>query len=106
MKPIEIEIENHGDEAVVRLSGEFDLASAREFLRAVAEVHGQAPKVVTVDLSQVSFMGASGLRSLLDLEARSRREGFRLEVVKGPPLVHRVFEMTGVERRLDMVDSR
>jgi anti-sigma B factor antagonist len=105
MGTLEIEIEDRGDAIVVRLAGEFDLSGVRDFHREMVEVQESSPERVIVDLRGLSFMGASGLRSLLDVEGRSRRDGFELVVVKGQPRVQRVLEMTGVDRRLNLVDD-
>jgi anti-anti-sigma factor len=102
---LEIEIEDRGDSIVVRLAGDFDISGVRDFHRAMAEVYDAEPSLVCVDLRGLAFMGASGLRSLLDVQARGRREGYSLVVVKGPPLVQRVLEMTGVDRRLTLLDD-
>jgi anti-anti-sigma factor len=66
-----------------------------------------APEVTTVyvDLRELSFMGATGLRALLDLSNRSARDGFELVVIKGGPLIQRVFEMTGMDTRLALLDA-
>jgi anti-anti-sigma factor len=102
---LEIEIEDRGGTIIVRLSGEFDISGIRDFHRAMMELQERGPKLVCIDLRGLSFLGASGLRSLLDVQARARRDGFSLVVVKGPPLVQRVVEMTGVDRRLTFVDD-
>ena len=104
MGTLEIHIEKGGERAVVRLTGEFDISGVRDFHRALAAIEPGA-QIVCIDLRGLSFLGASGLRSLLDVQTRSRRDGFQLVVVKGPPLVHRVFEMTGIEHRLVMLDD-
>jgi anti-sigma B factor antagonist len=101
---LEIQIEQQGGRVVVRLLGEFDISGIRDFQRAVSTAEDGA-QMVCIDLRGLSFMGASGLRCLLDVQARSRRDGFSLVVVKGPPLVQRVFEMTGVNQRLVMLDD-
>lgn len=105
MGTLEIHLEHSGERVVVRLTGEFDISGVREFHRALAAVEPGA-QIVCIDLHGLSFLGVSGLRSLLDVQRRSRRNSFQLVVVKGPPLVHRVFEMTGIEHRLVMLDDR
>lgn len=104
MGTLEIQIEVRGGRVVVRLIGEFDIAGIRDFQRAFATIP-EGAEIVCVDLRGLSFMGASGLRCLLDVQGRSRRDGFSLVIVKGPPLVQRVFEMTGVDQRLVMLDD-
>jgi anti-anti-sigma factor len=80
---LEIETEAYEHTLTVRLRGEFDLSGIREFRRALMDVRGPEVTTVYVDLRELSFMGASGLRALLDLSNRSARDGFELVVIKG-----------------------
>lgn len=105
MKPLDILVEGASETVVVRLVGEFDIAGVRDFHRVLARVQEGGPTHICVDLRELVFMGATGLRALLDLEVRARRDGFELSVVKGPSPVQRVFEMTGVDRRLTLIDE-
>ncbi|MFL5896266.1 MAG: STAS domain-containing protein [Thermoleophilaceae bacterium] len=105
MKALEIHVDNSSDRISVRLAGEFDISGVRDFHRVLARVQEEAPEGICIDLRELTFMGATGVRALLDLQARARRDGFELTVVKGPRLVQRVFEMTGVDRRLALVDE-
>jgi anti-anti-sigma factor len=103
---LEIEVEQHENKVVIRLGGEFDISGVREFMRTVgAAVNGDGKNIVCVDLRKLSFIGASGLRCLIDLQAQASREGKHLILIKGTPLVHRVFEMTGVDKRIVIVDD-
>ena len=101
MTALEIQVDQLDGRTVVRLSGEFDISGVRQFHRAVTDLDG----MVVVDLRELAFIGAAGLRSLIELQLRSRRDGFDLAVVKGPPLVQRVFDLTGVDKRLHLVDD-
>jgi anti-anti-sigma factor len=102
---LEISTEFGSHTLIVHLAGEFDMSGLRDFQREL--VDARAPEVtrICVDLRELAFLGATALRALLSLEARSRRDGFELFVVKGPPMVQRVFEMTGVDRRLSLVED-
>ena len=62
------------------------------------------PKRVVVDLSDVEFIDSTGLRLIVSADARIRREGRMLELVKGPDRVHRVFRMTLMNERLAFID--
>jgi anti-sigma B factor antagonist len=59
--------------------------------------------VLVFDLSAVEFMDSSGLRTLVSSDERARAKGRRLVVVQGPPPVHRVFEITQLDQRLEIV---
>jgi anti-anti-sigma factor len=102
---LEIEMETREHTVTVRLSGEFDLSGIRDFRRALMDVRAPDVMTVYVDLRGLSFMGASGLRALLELYNRSTRDGFEFFVIKGGPLIQRVFEMTGMDTRLALLDD-
>ena len=104
MNALEIKTESSDHTLIVHLAGEFDMSGLRDFQRELADA--RAPKVtkVCVDLSELAFMGATGLRALLGVQMRAQRDGFKLFVVKGSPVVQRVFEMTGVDRRLALIE--
>jgi len=50
-------------------------------------------------------MDSTGLRVVVSAAGRARDEDRRLAIVKGPEVVQRVFEITRLAERLDMVDS-
>jgi anti-sigma B factor antagonist len=102
---LDIETETREHTVTVRLGGEFDLSGIRDFRRALLNVRAPDVTMVYVDLRGLSFMGASGLRALLELHNRSSRDGFELFVIKGGPLIQRVFEMTGMDTRLTLLDA-
>jgi anti-sigma B factor antagonist len=100
-------IESRDDDGVSRivLTGEFDLAGITHFEAAIAAVEAGDPPVIVVDLGGLQFMDSSGLRSLVTADDRARKAGRRLAIVPGPPQVRRVFEITQLEGRLDLVDD-
>lgn len=81
--------------AVVRVSGELDIASAPRLVSAAAEAAGVGAGPVRIDLSAVTFMDSSGLRGLLDAEREIAAAG-RVAVLGAPSArVTRVLEMVG-----------
>jgi anti-sigma B factor antagonist len=58
-----------------------------------------------VDLSGLHFMDSSGLRALVMADQRAKKAGRRLAIVPGPPAVRRVFEITQLEGRLDLIEN-
>jgi anti-sigma B factor antagonist len=87
------------------LDGEFDLASVPLFEDEIAAVEAAAPAVILVDLSGLRFLDSSGLRALVTADERARSTGRRFAIVPGPPAVRRVFEITQLDRRLDLVED-
>jgi anti-sigma B factor antagonist len=105
MSELTIETREAGDVTHVVLFGEFDLAGIEHFEAALATAEARAPGVLLVDLSGLEFMDSSGLRALVMADQRAREAGRRLAIVPGPPPVRRVFEITQLDERLDLVES-
>jgi anti-anti-sigma factor len=81
------------DHAVLTVRGEFDLATAPEFCRALLRAIDMPVTALTVDLSYVTFLDSSGIHSLVTAQntAREGGLGFRLESV--PRHVRKVLEV-------------
>jgi len=91
------------DGHLVRVSGEVDLASAPQ----LSEVLGQfANGTLRVHLSAVTFLDASGLRTLLHAHRDAQRAGRRM-IICGPlvPLVQQTIEVTGLDDVLDFDET-
>ena len=58
-----------------------------------------------VDLSKLSFLDSTGLRCIVTADERAREEGRRIVIVRGPDAVQRVFAITRLDERLEMVDD-
>jgi anti-sigma B factor antagonist len=89
-----------GRYARVEPRGELDLSTVDVLTRAVGEAVDDGAAAVTVDLRALTFIDSSGLRFLLTLAERSRRDGFDLDLTPGPPSVMRLFELTRTQHVL------
>jgi anti-sigma B factor antagonist len=89
-----------GYRLVVR--GEVDLATAPTLADRVTEAERDRPRALEVDLAEVSFMSAAGVRVLLDAAHRAQSEGRRLVVVNPQPPIRRLFALLEVDRLLDI----
>ena len=93
------------DETVVLVfTGVLDLETVRAAEAAIADAEQHRPNRIVIDLSEVEFIDSTGLRLIVSADARIRREGRQLELVKGPDRVHRVFRMTLMNERLAFID--
>jgi anti-anti-sigma factor len=102
---LRIDTRNDNGVAVVALSGEFDLAGVERFEAELRRLESESPGVLVVDLTDLQFMDSSGLRALVMADQRARRTQRRLAIVPGPPAVRRVFEITQLDGRLELVES-
>jgi anti-anti-sigma factor len=94
-----------GRTTVVRLHGELDIAACEPFEQELARVRNDGARTLVVDLSGLEFIDSSGLRSLLKNDADLRDAGLQLVIVRGPPPVQRVFQITRTDDRLAFVDN-
>ena len=93
-----------GRAAVVTPVGEVDLVTADDVRARLVEAARVARRVV-LDLRQVTFMDSSGLRLLVEMQQAAIDDGFHLAVVRGPASLERLFQVTGLDARLDLHDD-
>ena len=79
----------------IALSGELDLAGARQLEMHLDEAERESPERLVIDLRDLSFIDSTGLRLLLQADARARERGCELVLRRGEATVQRVFEVTG-----------
>ncbi|WP_024287442.1 anti-sigma factor antagonist [Cellulomonas sp. KRMCY2] len=87
---------------IVYVVGEVDIASAPSLRRALTRVAAEPTSQVVVDLSGVTFMDCSGLRPLLEAEARL---GSRLRLRAVPPRVAELLRLTGLQTSFHVVND-
>jgi len=104
MRTLSVETRWDGDRVTVILTGELDLSTAARVEQALADVEEKQPGTLVLDLRTLAFMDSTGLRVVLAADGRARRDGRRLEVIPGPPQVHRVFRIALLDRRVAFVD--
>jgi anti-anti-sigma factor len=92
-----IEVRPVGDDVVAMIiHGDVDLTEAGE-LRAVLNDACTGPHhTVVVDLSEVCFMGSSGMGVLAEVHHRLATEGRQLLVEHAAPAIATAFEIAGV----------
>jgi anti-sigma B factor antagonist len=105
MDQLEITTERHEGQMRMALVGELDIASAPQFEEGLTEAENDAPGVLVLDLRGVEFIDSTGLRAVIAADERARSAGRRFVVVRGPAAVERVFSVTQLDQRLDLVDD-
>ena len=106
MTILEVATAARGDgEVQIELRGELDLSTVGKVEEELRRVEGNAPQVVVLDLSGLSFLDSSGLRCVVRGDVRAKEAGRRLVLVRGPDAVQKVFEITRLEERLEIIDD-
>jgi anti-anti-sigma factor len=91
--------------ARIRVFGEMDLAVVDWVDREMSRAESTDAAEIMLDLDELEFLDASGIRLLLALNTRSQSNGGRLRIRRArSPHVRRVIELTGVEDALPFVD--
>jgi anti-anti-sigma factor len=91
--------------SVIAVRGDMDVASIEPLDAALEQALAGAPPRVTVDLRGVGFVDSSGLRFLLRANARSRNEGWTLEIYRPGETAIKALAVTGVLELLPFVDA-
>jgi anti-sigma B factor antagonist len=102
---LEIETLDRDGLVHVALRGELDLSTVSKVQDELKRVEQSSPPTVVLDLSKLSFLDSTGLRCIVTADERARQAGRRIVLVRGPEPVQRVFTITRLEERLEMVDD-
>jgi anti-anti-sigma factor len=97
---LEVRTDCSGDEHVIELAGELDLDGAERVTQELLRAEATDARRIILDLSRLRFIDSTGIRLILAADARSRTDGNRLVLIRGPRAVHRVFELTATDERL------
>jgi anti-sigma B factor antagonist len=95
-----IEVEREPGRVRVRPVGELDLATVSTLERELARVRESGVDCVVLDLRGLTFMDSTGLSLTLRWALESSRDGFDFSLVRGEGAIRRLFELTGMDRRL------
>ena len=106
MAILDLSTENGPDETVrLSLTGELDISSAPRLEDELVQVEAACPPAIMLDLRGLEFMDSTGLRTIVAADARAREQGRRLTIVRGPDAVQRIFSVTKLDERLEIVDD-
>jgi anti-sigma B factor antagonist len=98
--------EGQGDGvAVLSMDGDLDLSRSGEIGRAIQRAESLQPGVLVLDLRRVTFLDSTMLREIVAAHLRARRQGRRLAVAAASEAVRRVFRITLLECRVEIVDD-
>jgi anti-sigma B factor antagonist len=91
--------------ALLKLTGELDMATASHLEREIASAASARPKAIVLDLRDLDFIDSTGLRTLISEHERSRQSGRTFALVQGSKQVARLMSITRVSEHLRVVSS-
>jgi anti-sigma B factor antagonist len=100
-----VEVANKGEAAVIRVSGELDLASSPALEEELERVANSDVALVIVDLRDLEFMDSTGLSVLVRAHQRAGQGSQRFGLVNGSQQVQRLLSLTGVADRLVLAET-
>ena len=92
-----------GEVAVLPLGGDLDLSSVGAIEREIRRAEARRPDVLVLDLRAATLLDSSILREIVAAHVRARRNSRRLVIALDSEPVRRVFRLTALEWRLEIV---
>ena len=105
MEILDVTTEDRDGLVHMALVGELDLSSVAKVQEELRRIEAGSPATLVVDLSKLTFLDSTGLRCIVTADERAREQGRRIVIVRGPDAVQRVFAITRLEERLEIVDD-
>jgi anti-sigma B factor antagonist len=105
-QPSELVIAMCDDVAIVTVTGELDFALCVRLAPELNAVVRSAVRAVVIDLEDVSLVDSSGIALLLNAFRRLDHAGRQLAIACPMGPQRRAFEITAVDRRLPMHETR
>lgn len=89
---------------MVRPTGELDVYTVPRLLGFIEQLALEGVTEVCLDLSQLRFIDSRGLGALVSATKVLRDAGGRLTVAAASPSLSRVFNISGIDQVIEVVD--
>lgn len=103
--PFTIRVDELDDGTVLRLAGDLDMAGVPALNEALEPAQRASTSRLVVDLRGLTFLDSMGLSALIAAHAAGQGAHVEIAFVRGEPVVHRIFEITKMDDRLEWVDA-
>ena len=97
--PLEVVQSREGARTRLQLCGELDIASGELVAKRLAMLRERGESVV-LDLDELTFIDASGIRLVLAAAEDARQDGWAFTVTHGSRQVQRVFVLLNLDKHL------
>lgn len=98
-------VEDVSEGILVRIRGQADTAATAEIDRSFLRVTAGRPRLVVLDLSEMSFVSSLAMGSLMNLHRAVTRQGGRLRLAAVQPLVAEAFTRVRLPEVIEICDS-
>ena len=93
-KPLELNVEDRGRAAVVRITGSAGMNEAEGLRRDLEQLASRAIPVIVLDLSDMEFISSLGLGAIISAHLKCRHHNGQIRLVKPRPAVLKLLETT------------
>jgi anti-sigma B factor antagonist len=97
-----LEESQHGDAAVLAVSGNVDMGAAPPLADAVGAIFRRKPPVFVIDLTDVNFLATAGMSILMEALRKCQETGIALRVVADGHITARPMQLLGIDVLLDL----
>ena len=99
------EVARYGAWAVMRVSGEIDMATAPKLRQHVQNVTARGPDGLVLDLDRVDFIDSTGLGVMVGAAKRMRMNDGALRIVCSQSHLVELFELTRLNEVFDLFET-
>jgi anti-anti-sigma factor len=103
-EPFRCESGHEADRWWIRPVGELDLDTAPLLEQELGAARAAGAASVVLDMRALTFMDSTGLRLVIRWDTAAREEGFEFAIVPGTDVIHRVFQLTGMDEHLRVAE--
>ena len=102
---LDLRVDHHADEAVVRLRGELDIQTSIQLRRLLCQLIAAGDRQIVLDLSDLGFIDSAGLGVLVGGLKRARQRDGDLTLACPRPVVANVLDMTGLSTVFEVLSE-
>ncbi len=102
---LKVEIHTHPSTAVLKLSGELTAVNQNTLTNAMKPLLEGAQTRIVLDMTEVPFIGSTGLGELVKLVAQVNSQGGRVVLAGLTPFVADVLDTTKLNRFFEISDT-
>jgi len=95
-----VAIDVTGEQGLVRVSGEIDVATADELDQALDGLVRHGIRRFVLDFTDVTFMDSTGLRSIVHLVTNPYST---VTIAHAPPMVHKLLRITRIDDHVTLI---
>jgi anti-anti-sigma factor len=96
-QPFALTVDRDRDTVVVALNGELDFSEAHTLAAALLAAEREEPRYLVVDLAELTFIDAAGMRVLVEAARRANNHSRPLMFVEPLREIRRILELVGLD---------